>query len=103
MRPHYAEYVKHAMRFYARSRISASSEQPRFKTEADAKNWNACHGIMNTYSDEERNVFLSLYSDLGSMPESIDKVSREYSMEPNRIWNLVNDLEKKVARRRGLI
>ena len=52
MRPHYAEYVKHAMRFYAKSRINASSEQARFKSEADKKNWNACHTALNVFSDE---------------------------------------------------
>lgn len=103
MRPHYAEYVKHAMRFYAKSRINASSEQPRFKTEADKKNWNACQTALNTYSDEEREVFVALYSDTAPLPEAIAKIAKEHHMEQNHVWNMVNDLEKKVAKRRGLI
>ncbi len=45
MRPYYAEYVKHAMRYYSKSILNASSEQPRFKTESDKKNWFACHPL----------------------------------------------------------
>ena len=28
---------------------------------------------------------------------------KEHRMEQNHVWNMVNDLEKKVAKRRGLI
>ena len=103
MRPHYAEYVKHAMRFYAKSRINASSEQPRFKTEADKKNWNACHTALNTYSDEEREMLVTLYSDTHPIPEAIRQLANKHKVEANHLWNMVNDLEKKVAKRRGLI
>ena len=81
----------------------AKKELADGKTEADKKNWNACHTALNTYSDEEREVFVALYSDTAPLPEAIAKIAKEHRMEQNRVWNMVNDLEKKVAKRRGLI
>ena len=103
MRPHYAEYVKHAMRFYAKSRINASSEQPRFKTEADKKNWNACHTALNTFSPEDMDMLITLYGMNESLPDAISRLAKDRRIHPNRVWNTVNDLERKIAKRRGLI
>lgn len=103
MRPHYAEYIKHALRFYSKSRMNASSKQPRFKTEADKKNWVACQAALNDFSEQEREMFLSIYAEIVPFPEAIASNAKSYHLEQNRVWNLVNDLEKKVAERRGLI
>ena len=48
-------------------------------------------------------MFVALYSDTAPLPEAIAKISKEHRMEQNHVWNMVNDLEKKVAKRRGLI
>ncbi len=103
MRTHYAEYVKHALRFYTKSRMNASSEQPHFKTEADKKNWVACQSALNTYSDEERDMFMTLYTIVSPFPEAVKMAAKDCHMEQNHVWSLANDLEKKVAKRRGLI
>lgn len=76
MRTHYAEYVKHALRFYTESRMNASCEQPHFKTEADKKNWVACQAALNTYSDEEREMFMTLYTIVSPFPEAVMESSR---------------------------
>ena len=103
MRPHYAEYVKHALRFYTKSRIDASPEQPRFKTVADELNWNACHDVLSAYPDEQRNMFDTLYSGTAPMPEAIAKIAWLTGTAQNHVWVMVHDLEKKIAKRRGLI
>ena len=103
MRPHYADFVKHAMRYYAKNRLNASSEQPRFKTEADKKNWESCKAAMGTFSDEERDLLLSVYIEDDNLADCITRAAKRERISANRIWNLVSDLEKKVAKRRGLI
>ena len=40
----YSDYVRHAMRFYARH-----LENPEFRCEADRKNWNACAAVLDKH------------------------------------------------------
>lgn len=103
MRPHYADYVKHAMRFYAKNRMNASSEQPRFRSEADRKNWEACKSAISTFDAENQDILLSLYVEDDNIVECINRAAKRERISADRIWNLVNELEKKVAKRRGLI
>lgn len=103
MRPHYAEYVKHAMRFYARSMMNAHSAEPRFKTEADKKNWYACQAAVRTFSPEDMDMLITLYGMNESLPDAISRLAKDRRIHPNRVWNTVNDLERKIAKRRGLI
>ena len=103
MRPHYAEYVKHAMRFYARSMMNAHSAEPRFKTEADKKNWYACQAAVRTFSPEDMDMLITLYGMNESLPAAISLLAKDRRIHPNRVWNTVNDLERKIAKRRGLI
>lgn len=103
MRPHYADYVKHAMRYYAKNRLNASSEQPRFKTEADKKNWESCKAAIGTFDAEARDILLSIYIEDDNLAECINRTAKRERISVDRIWNLVNELEKKVAKRRGLI
>lgn len=103
MRPSYAEYCKQAMRFYARSMMNAHSAEPYFKSEADKKNWHACQAAIRTFSAEDMDMLIQLYSKNEPMPEAISHLARERRIHPDRIWNIVNDLERKIAKRRGLI
>lgn len=103
MRPPYADYCKHAMKFYARSMMNAHSAEPRFKTEADKKNWYACQAAMRTFSPEDMDMLITLYGMNESMPDAISHLAKERNIYPDRVWNIVNDLERKIAKRRGLI
>ena len=40
---------------------------------------------------------------VGYCYQVIAKIAKEHRMEQNHVWNMVNDLEMKVAKRRGLI
>lgn len=103
MKPPYADYCKHAMRFYARSMMNAHSAEPRFKTEADKKNWYACQAAVRTFSPEEMDMLIILYSMSDPLPDAISRLAKDRCIHPDRVWNIVNDLERKIAKRRGLI
>ena len=103
MRTYYSDYVKHAMRFYVRYSSNAPSEQPRFKTEADKKNWNACQTALKSFALEEIDLFFDLYSSDAQMTEAIVEYGKTHGMTVNHVWNLVNDLERKIAKHRGLL
>ena len=103
MRPPYADYCKHAMRFYARSMMNAHSAEPRFKTEADKKNWYACRAAVRTFSPEDMDMLVTLYGMREPLPDAISSLAKDRRIHPDRVWNTVNDLERKIAKRRGLI
>lgn len=103
MKPPYADYCKHAMRFYARSMMNAHSAEPRFKTEADKKNWYACQAAVRTFSPEDMDMLITLYGMSEPLPDAISRLAKDKRIHPDRVWNIVNDLERKIAKRRGLI
>lgn len=45
MRTFYSEYVQHCMRFYARH------ANPKFRSDADKKNWFACDSALKGFMD----------------------------------------------------
>jgi hypothetical protein len=85
------------MRFYARH------PRPQFKTDVDKQNWFACESAINTFDELDREILMAVYRDNGTIPEAVYYASLYYETEPDNIWKLVKELERKVARRRGLI
>ena len=97
-RPFYSEYVRHCMRYYARN-----TEHPRFKTKVDENNWFACHRAIARYSDQDKNILISVYSGFDTLAGNVYEVANLYSIEQNVIWDLMKDFENRVAKKRGLI
>lgn len=95
----YADYIRHAMRFYSRNNV----EQPKFKSNADKENWLSCHNVIKTYTDKDRRILLTVYSGFDTLPDEVYNASKKYNVDQNFIWDLMKEVERKVARRRGLI
>lgn len=98
-RPFYSEYVKHMLRFYARNSIA----QPRFKTDVDKENWIACHKVIEHYSENDKNILLSVYSGFDTLPDEVYNASTKFNIEQNYIWDMMKEFERKVAKKRSLI
>ena len=79
MRTFYSEYVQHCMRFYARH------ANPKFR------------------SDKEREMLLTIYREGDTIPDNIYNLSVALEIKQDILWKLVNELERKVAKRRGLV
>lgn len=97
MRTFYSEYVQHCMRFYARH------PRPKFRSDADKQNWNACDSAMKGFTDKEQVILMTVYREGGTIPDNVYKVSVDRNMKQDNIWKLINELERKVAKRRNLI
>ena len=95
MRTFYSEYVQHCMRFYARH------PRPKFRSDADKQNWNACDSAMKGFTDKEQDILMTVYRD--TIPDNVYKVSVDRNIKQDTIWKLINELERKVAKRRNLI
>lgn len=94
----YSAYIEHCMRFYARY-----SKPNHFRSDADKKNWIACENALNEFSDEDRERLLSIYRDGDTIPDNVYQLSKKEKINQDTIWKLIGELERKIAKRRGLI
>lgn len=97
MRAFYSDYVNHCLRFYARH------SRPIFHSEADKKNWNACESALKSFSDSDRDILLTIYIEGDTIPDNVYQMAKNKGIKQDTIWKLIGELERKVAKRRGLI
>lgn len=97
MRTFYSEYVQHCMRFFVRH------PSPKFKSDADKQNWKACESALEGFTDEEKELLIAVYIENDTIPDNVYKVSTENNVKQDTLWKLINELERRVAKRRNLI
>ena len=98
-RAFYSDYVKHMMRFYART----FNIQPTFKTEVDKTNWHTCRTVIEHYNPIEQTIFISVYGGFDTLADEVYRASKEHSLNQSVIWDMMKDFERRIAKRRGLI
>ena len=97
-RPFYSEYVRHCLRFYTRN-----LQQPRFKGEADKNNWYACATVLKGYFDRDRDILIAVYSGYDTLSDNVCETAKKYGINQAIIWDMLKDVERKIAKRRGLM
>lgn len=98
-KPFYSDYVKHALRFYTRN----ISKPTVFKSKADKNNWLSCYSVIKFYPERERDILISVYSGFDTLPDEVYNTSQKYNVNQNIIWDLMKEVEHKIAKLRGLI
>lgn len=97
-RPFYSEYVRHCLRFYTRNRTL-----PNFKSEADKNNWYACAAVLKGCTDRDRDILIEVYSGYDTLSDNVYETAKKYDIEQAVIWDLMKAIERKIAKRRGLM
>lgn len=97
MRTFYSEYIQHCMRFYARH------PHPKFRSDADKQNWYACESVLRSFTNSEKDILLFIYREDDTIPDNVYRASMDRNIKQDKIWALVNELERKIAKRRNLI
>ena len=98
-RTYYSDYVRHALRFYTRNLV----QKPHFKTDIDKDNWLSCDRVVKTYSNENVAIITDVYSGYDTLPDEVYNASKKYNIDQNIIWDLMKEVERKIAKKRGLI
>jgi hypothetical protein len=98
-RTFYTDYVRHALRFYSRN----CDTQPLFKTQADKENWLSCHNILKSLTPKDKGLLISVYSGHDTLADEVYNTSKKFNVDQNIIWDLMKDIERKIARKRGLM
>lgn len=94
---YYSEYVNHCLRFYVRNPVV------KFHSASDKHNWEACEDAFKGFTNDEKELLTSIYKNGDTIADSVYELSKERGISQDRIWKLINALERKVAKRRGLL
>ena len=97
-RPFYSEYVRHCLRFYSRN-----LQQPPFKSEVDRNNWFACKTVLKGYLDRDRDILVGVYGERDTLSDNVYQTAKKYDIDQSIIWDMMKDVERKIAKRRGLL
>ena len=101
MKKHYSDYVRHCLRFYI-STLEVGTV-PKFKTAAEKANWMSCHEVVPNLEPRDLEFVKELYSQGDTIPDKIYGLTREHKIPQTYFWNLMDDLEYKIAQKRGMI
>lgn len=97
---YYSSYVNHMLRFYARYR---DKNLECFKKSTDVKNWLAVKTVLDKLSEKDKNVIIEVYRRRDTLADNIYEVSKEFGIDQDVIWTMLNKVTKKIAQERGLI
>lgn len=103
MKPFYSEFVRHCLRYYIKTIDEGKGGQPIFKSEADKENWKACHLVLKNYSEDEMDMISHIYRQGDTIPDKIYLLAKDKGVHQDTIWNLINSIERRVAKQRGLV
>ena len=93
----YTDYVRHALRFYSRH-----SNMTNFRNEIDKSDWYACHKVIESYPNRDRDILLYVYGAYDTISDNVYEMSRKYIIDQDNIWDMMGIFERKVAKERGL-
>lgn len=103
MKPYYSEYVAHCLRYYIKTLDEGNGGHPIFKSEADKANWSACHSALRNFSEDDMEIIAYIYRPGDTIADKIYTLAKTKGISQDTIWNLINNVERRVAKRRGLV
>ena len=88
------------LRFYARY---CDKNLESFKKSTDVKNWLAVKTVLDKLPERDRNVIIEVYRRRDTLADNIYEVSKEFGIDQDVIWSMLNKITKKIAQERELI
>ena len=103
MRTYYTEFVRHCLRYYIKTLDEGKGGCPRFRSDAERENWQACHLALKDYPVDKLEMIAHLYRPGDTIADKIYALAREKGVAQGTLWNLVGTVEQAIARKRGLV
>ena len=95
MKPYYTDYVRHMMRQYL---LSAECGE----TRAEILNRKVCGSVVRLLHEPEKGAILAAYA-RGNIRKNVSEAAAKYHIGEERLWRLIKETEKIIARERGLL
>lgn len=103
MKPYYSEYVRHCLRYYVKTLDEGRGCHPIFKSDADRENWSACYHVLKDYSPSDMGIISEIYRPGDTIADKIYLMAKTRGVSQDRFWGLINNTERKIAKKRGLL
>ena len=103
MRTYYTEFTRHCLRYYIKTLDEGKGGCPRFRSDAERENWQACHLVLKDYPTDKLETIAYLYRPGDTIADKIYALAREKGVHQGTLWNLVGTVEQAIARKRGLV
>ena len=94
----YSDYVRNALRFYSRN-----LDIKVFNCIASKRNWNACNNVLNLHFPLYKEVLISVYKGYDTMGDNVYETAKKYNIPQDKIWAMMERLERLIAVERGWI
>ena len=101
MKRHYSNFVRHCLRKYVETLEIGTA--PKFDTEVERENWLCCHNVVSALSAGNQKLVQTLYGPGDTLPDKIYHIAQARKMSQAPLWKLVDDVEYKIAKQRGMI
>lgn len=101
MRRHYSECIRYFLTQYISTLDIGTS--PKFKNEAEKTNWLACHEVLSTLDPQDLKLVCTIYRKGDTVADKIYQLASARRVSQGYYWKLVDDIEYKIAQKRGLI
>lgn len=98
MKRYYSEYIAHCLTFYTRY-----PDLHHFRSETDKANWQACHEIISSLSEDDKGIVIAVYQPADTVRSNVSNAAKNMRMSRETVWKIVNDVERRVAEKRGLV
>ncbi len=101
MKPYYADYVNHMLRFYCRN---AGPEMiGQFRTASEEKNWHACRKVLEKLDAKDREMIQRVYRTPAiNLSDAVYGVQRELHLSLDHMWDVIGKVSYRVAKMRGI-
>lgn len=95
MKPFYTDYIRHMMRHYVLGIEGNTSP-------AEALNREVCGMAVKLLHEPKKSAVLAAYAK-GNFRKNVSAAAIKYRVGEDRLWRLIKETEKIIARERGLI
>ena len=86
---YYTSMCRHVLRYYCKNPDGPSR---------DVESWNAVHAVLNRLSDSEREIVLDIHGNGETVMSAIQRLSRERRCDAKRLWDLMNYVDRAIAK-----
>ena len=101
MKRHYSDCVRYFLTQYI-STLDVGTT-PKFKSPAEKANWMACNEVMRTLDPHDLKLACDIYRRGDTVADNIYRIATARRGSQGYYWKLVDDIEYKIAQKRGLI
>lgn len=102
IKPFYADDAKNALRIYARSFVDGSLRS-RPLDPRRIEQWNICEAALCSIPPEDAKLLLSVYERMDTLADNVFSVAKDAGVSSEWLWGLLNQVEREVAHRQGMV